>query len=310
MKQLFTVAVILFIGATISSCDKVEMPIEPSDVIIPEGSDSIEFPKVDTASMNRDFRMTYIEEYTGHKCITCPANTKLLLAQAEDNPGRMVITAVHAGQFAVVDPPNYPDDFNTDYGTELFEHYGLSAHPIPSAIINRRPFSTFDDMMIFNGATQFWDKPIDEINTNNETDFALGVAADYIDSLELFYIRVSTEVLNDVSGDYRLVILCLEDSVEGPQLDQQADPNVYPGKIVTDYQHRHVLRAKLSSDQSISGDQLITGGASAGEWIDYTLNKNMPENVVDPNHTHVIALLTDANSEEVLQAEEVHVHVK
>lgn len=296
------------LSALFVACDKVELPIPKPTVI--ETNDSITFPVVDSLNINRAFKKTYVEEYTGHQCITCPFNTKLLLDQAANNPGRMIITAVHAGQFANVNEPNYPTDFNTPYGTSLFQHYGLAAHPIPSAMINRRPFDTFNNMMIFNGATQFWDDPIDEVNSNTSTDFALGLAADYHDSLDLFYIQVSLEVLNNVSGNYRLLILCLEDSVVAPQLDGQADPLIYPGKIVTDYVHRHVLRAKLNQDLSISGDLLISNEAVSGDWFDYTLNTNMPDNVVNPEKTTIVAVLTNAATEEVMQSEEVHVHVR
>ncbi len=311
-RSLLTLLALCFSLLAFNACDKVELPIPEPNVVIPDGNvnDSITFPTIDSANINRSFKKTYVEEYTGHQCITCPFNTKLLLAQAKDNPERMVITAIHAGQFANVDPPNYPTDFNTPFGTELFQHYGISAHPIPSAIINRRRFSTFGNSMIFNGATQFWDEPIDEVNANNETDFAMGVAADYIDSLDLFYIRVSVEVLNDVSDNYRLLVLCLEDSVIAPQLDGQADPDIYPGRIVTDYAHRHVLRAKLSQDQSLSGDLFINGGAAANTWFDYTLNANMPDNVEDPEKTSIVVVLTDPATEEVLQAEEAHVNVR
>jgi hypothetical protein len=295
----------------VNACDKVEVPIPEPDIIIPEGNDSvvITFPTIDSANINRSFKKTYVEEFTGHQCITCPFNTKLLLAQAEDNKERMVITAIHAGQFANVNPPDYPTDFNTPYGTELFQHYSISQHPIPSSIINRRRFASFDNALIFNGATQFWDEPIDEYNANMETDFAMGVAADYRDSLDLFYIRVSVEVLNQVTGNYRLLVLCLEDSVIAPQLDGQADESVYPKKIVTDYAHRHVLRSKLSQDQSLSGDLLINGSAEANEWFDYTLNARMPENVVNPEKTSIVVVLADPETEEVLQAEEVHVNI-
>jgi len=295
-------------AALMVGCDKVELPLPEPEIIVV--NDSVTFPTVDTAAMNRDYRMTYVEEFTGHKCITCPANTALLLQQIEENKERMIAVSVHAGGFAEVDLPKYPTDFNTEYGTQVFQHYNMATQPIPSAIINRRSFGNFDSLIIFNQATTFWEGPIDEENTNTSTDFAIGLEADYIDSLDLFYIKVSTEVLNDVDGEFRLLVLCVEDSVIAEQIDARADPSEHPDNIVKDYVHRHVLRKKLNPDQSLGGDPLISGAVSAGTWFDYELNATMPENVVNKEKTHIIAVLTNVDTEEVMQSIEVHTHVK
>lgn len=305
-KHLLT----FFIATTsiISACDKVELPLPKPDVIVP--TDSITFPTVDSNNLNRQFKKTYVEEFTGHKCITCPANTALLIDQYNQNKDRMIVVSVHAGSFAAVEPPKYPTDFNTPYGTELFEHYDMGGHPIPSSIVNRRAFPNFNNLTIFNGTTTFWDKPIDYENTNTSTDIALGIAADYIDSTGLIYLRVSAEALNTLNGSYRLLVLCTEDSVVAEQLDGRVSESEYPNKIVPDYVHRHVLRAKLSANLSINGDPFIDGILEAGDWLDYQLAKTMPAAVVNKENTYVIALIIDDSSNEIVQSEEAHVHIK
>lgn len=308
MKTTHPILVLFVVSTLLSACNKVDLPIPKPDVVV--GSGDIEFPTVDSASVNRSYKKTYVEEFTGHKCITCPANTALLVAQQEANKERMIVAAVHAGSFAVVDEPKYPTDFNTPYGTALFQHFNMATQPIPSAVVNRRSFASFNDLKIFNQATTFWDKPIDEENTNTSTDFGLGLAADYIDSLDVFYIKSSIEVLNSVNGNYRLLILCMEDSIVAEQLDGRVKEEDYPDKIVTDYVHRHVLRGKLNLDQSLDGDPLISGDVSAATWIDYELNAAMPAKVVNKENTHIIALIVNADNQEVVQSEEVHVHVK
>ena len=288
-------------------CEKVEIPIPEPEVIVT--NDSIEFPTVDTSAMNASFKKTLVEEFTGHKCITCPFNTKRLLTQLDNNPIRMIVVAHHAGGFAQVDPPKYPTDFNTEYGTEFFTYHNMSTQPIPSAVINSRAFSNFGDLTVFNNATTFWEDPIDFENTNSQTDFAIGLAADYNDSVNLFYIQTSIEALSNINGNFSLVTFCVEDSVVAPQLDGTADENEYPGKIVTDYVHRHVMRKSLSTSTSLVGDNVISGGISQGEWIDFKLNAQLPENIVDLDHMIIVSMLIDEDTEEIVQSEEVHVHV-
>ncbi|MDA9266911.1 Omp28-related outer membrane protein [Salibacteraceae bacterium] len=289
-------------------CDKVETPLpEPAVLNL---NDSITFPTVDSVNLNRGFKKTYVEEFTGHKCTTCPANTKLLLAQLALNKDRMIVTSVHAGSFAQVDDfGGYPTDFNTPYGTLLFQNFTTASTPIPSAIINRRSFDNFNNLMIFNNATTFWTDPINFENSNTSTDIALGVEADFIDSLNLFYIQVSAEALTDLTSTYRLLVLCVEDSIVAPQLDSEADESIYPHKIVTDYIHSHVLRGKLNSDQSIAGDPFISGTIPSGEWLDYKLNAEMPANVLNKENATIVAVIVNEITGEVIQSEETHVHV-
>ncbi len=293
---------------TLVGCDKVEMPIPAPDVI--SVNDSITFPSVDSANLNRAFKKTYVEEFTGHKCTTCPANTELLLAQYELNKDRMIVVAIHAGNFAEVDDfGGYPTDYNTPYGTLLFQNYTNASTPIPSAMINRREFDNFNNLQLFNNATTFWTNPINFENSNTSALIALGIEADYIDSLGIFYIQASAEAIADLSGNYRLLLLCAEDSVVSEQLDSRADETIYPKKIITDYTHRHVLRGEINPDQSLAGDPFINGGAEAGEWIDYQLNAELPSNVLDIEKTSIVALIVDEASGEVIQSEETHVHV-
>ncbi|MEX2596684.1 MAG: Omp28-related outer membrane protein [Salibacteraceae bacterium] len=313
MKTLLNLALLLSLGISFTKCDKVETPIpKPEVVIVPPVKDSVAFPIVDSSNINRTYKKTLVEEYTGHKCITCPFNTQLLLDQQAQNKDRMIVVAVHAGGFAEVNEPDYPTDFNTEYGTSIFSHYGLGGHPIPSAIINRRKFPLFDNALIFNGATQFWDEPIDEENSNTETAFGLGLAVDYIDSLGLFYIQASIEAQTTISSEHRLLLLCLEDSIVAEQLDGRVSTSEYPKKIVTDYVHRHVLRGKVTTGSSIFGDVIIKSGdgVQAGEWIDFQLNASIPNNVLDINKTSIVAAIINSETEEIVQSEEVHVHVK
>jgi len=289
-----------------SSCDIVDLPIEkPVVVVIDTG---VAYPVIDTAALNTTVQRNLIEEYTGHKCTACPANTDTLLGLQKAHPEDLVVLAYHAGEtFAKVDLPDYPTDMRTDFGEDTHDHFGIFNIGYPSLTINRATFPDFGDNTVFLSALN-WSDPILSV-TSTTPEVAIGLGADYIDSLEQFYIRVSGQAISALTGDYQIMLVCVEDSVIAEQKDGRLKESEYPHKINTQYVHRHVVRGKLHASESIFGDGVITGGLAAGEWFNYTTTSVMPEKVENYDHVLVVAALMDKSTGEVIQAEEVHAHI-
>ncbi|GAB4377892.1 MAG: hypothetical protein Kow0075_07140 [Salibacteraceae bacterium] len=293
MKKLLTYAV-LIVSSAIAGCDIVEIPI----VNPRAGVDCFDCPTVDSTSINRSSRKVLVEEFTGHKCTGCPAQTRKLLDLAETHKGEIIITSIHAGIFAEVDPPKYPTDFHTAYGNTLHDPRESSIRGYPSAMVNR---IEYEGENIFLAHSE-WEKPINA-SVGLPAKVALGVAADYNADSNKLFIRVSATTLQDVGSAYRLVVLCIEDSVIAPQLDF--------GTLVNDYAHRHVVRAQINESAGVEGQNLIgVGGAAQGEWFDFTSSTVLPDNVVTPARCSVVAFLIEAETGEIAQCEEAHVHIK
>jgi len=71
-----------------------------------------------------------------------------------------------------------------------------------------------------------------------------------------------------------------------------------------------MVRAKVNTAGNVYGETVIdASGIAEGEWIDWTTNYSVPDNVVDAKHLYIVAALINATTTEVVQAEETHVHL-
>jgi Outer membrane protein Omp28 len=235
-------------------------------------------------------RQAIIEEFTGVKCVQCPAGSAaiqdLLLAHGE----RLVAVSIHAGSFA----PPYPAslyDFRTAEGTQLINYLG-QPFGFPSAVVNRKLYDNQFDLQLDQGdwagyiASELEIAP--KVRINIEPDFNTG-------SREL-KAKVTLYVDEAISEpDVHLSIMITESEIH--------DVQITPDGSVPDYTHRHVLRDMLTS---YDGDR-ITEALSAGAIIEKAFSFAMPAGWKEEN-CEIVAIVSLAGAnKEVLQAHQVHV---
>lgn len=304
MKRLFFLA---FITITAASCDIVELPIEEPEAV----TGCVKCPEIDTAELNVATRKVMVEEFTGHSCTGCPAQTDQLLNLQTAEAPEVIVVSYHAGGFAEVDLPDYPTDFRTEYGDAVHENIQNDILAYPSAMVNRETFADFGNTYIFLAHNE-WKDPILNSVGDATSNIALGVAADYSTKDNKFYVRVSTKTLADITEEYRLVVLCIEDEVIAEQKDGRLSEDDYPHKINKEYSHRHVLRDQLRSSTGVSGEIIIsaTDGLEAEQWIDWSHEYTPADNIVNPENCLFVAYVLNAATGTVMQVEEAHVHVE
>lgn len=284
---------IFTIVAAFLSCDKIDLPIaEP--VFVPTDS-SFAFPIIDSNKINDSLRMILVEEFTGHKCAGCPTSTKKLLEQQMLNNNNIIVLSLHAGNFAELDPPSYPTDFNTEYGYNLDSIFKLQAYP--SAMINR----TNDGELFLSHLA--WTDPINT-SLGQPATIALGLAADLTESNNKLAIRVSAKAIEPIIGNHRLVLVCVEDSVIAPQKDQNSSE---PDERVVDYAHRHVLRGKLNGGNTFG--EVFSSQIDVDQWAEATVVADLPSNVVNIEKVTIVALIINASTQEIIQSAEAHPHI-
>lgn len=306
MKKVHAQLILALIaGMAFASCDKVESPIDEPTIVIVDSTTI--YPEIDTATMNMTSQKVYVEEFTGVKCVGCPAQTELLLALVEDNKPEIITVAYHQGQYAELTDADgdYKSDFTTEYGDVIHDQIANKFVGFPSAMVNRKTFSDEGNQLVFLAHSE-WESPITKSLSNPQQGIALGVAVNYIVSKELFKIRVSINATSNLTEEHRLILLCIEDSIIAEQKGTAFSE--YPHKINPAYVHRHMLRDQINSDAGPAGDVIVSGnGLIAGEWVDYTIDYSIPELIVSPEHCSVVAVVINTSSEEVIQVEEAHV---
>jgi len=111
---------------TIFSCDKVDPPYTTQSQT-----------PVDTGSTKTYIQKVMVEDFTGHKCGTCPAAHRVLDDLVDVYGEKLVPMAIHAGWFAQV-TTDYPEDFQTTEGTTIFNDFNIQNTPF--GMVNRTPY--------------------------------------------------------------------------------------------------------------------------------------------------------------------------
>jgi Outer membrane protein Omp28 len=235
-------------------------------------------------------RQAIIEEFTGVKCVQCPAGSATIQDLLAIHSEQLVAISIHAGAFS----PPYPSslyDFRTDEGNQLINYLG---QPIgfPSAVVNRKLYPNQFDLQLDQGdwagfiASELEIAP--KVRINIEPDFNTG-------SREL-NAKVTLYVDETISDpDVHLSIMITESEIH--------DVQITPAGSVPDYPHRHVLRDMLTS---YDGDR-ITETLSAGAIIEKSFSFTMPAGWKEENCEIVAFVSLAGTNKDVLQAHQVHV---
>lgn len=279
MKKL---AILVFGGLLLQSCDKIEGPIKENYSTGP----------VDTTKIQR---MVLVEEFTGNKCGNCPEGAEIL-ERLRDTvfAGRVITIAVHAGSFAV---PNaggtkYRADYRTSTGEALNTKFGIVSYP--SAAIARVQEAPGD----YSYTTAQWSTQIQAELDKGEPNAGISITPNFNSGTRELSVQTQVYYKNAGSNasDY-LVVYLTEDSLVSNQKDYRLPQG---NQDITAYNHKHVLRAALSGDY---GDQVSSTAVAQGQKVTKTFTYTLPAEVVWKN-CHVVAFLTNYDSGEVLQAAE------
>ena len=189
-----------------------------------------------------------IEEFTGVRCVNCPAGSEAIQDLIDIHGDRLVVISIHAGFFS--NP--YPDnlfDFRTEVGDQLINFIG---NPVgyPSASIDRKVFDGEFDLQISRNA---WPGYVDEQLGQSPAVF-LHLENSYDDNSRSLSVEVTVfPVLGQpLPTGLRLTVLTTEKSVDDLQLT--------PNGLEADYTHYHVLRSALSNfEGNLIPDDLTAG---------------------------------------------------
>lgn len=236
-------------------------------------------------------RKVLLEDYTGHTCGNCPKAARVADQIKEDYGDKVVIIGVHAGGFASPDPPKYPTDFRNPVATELYDFFGLLAAGNPNGMVNRagHPNNHIKGESAWNTAVS--------AELAKDISAFISIKNTYDPSSRKIDTEVSTEFEQTLSGDYKLAVYLVEDSIEAPQKDYTLSPPF----LVEKYMHKHVLRGSFngSSQGELISSNPVKGTPSIKKNYSLTLDA-----AYNPARCYVVAFVYNSSTYEVLQAEE------
>lgn len=240
-----------------------------------------------TANPNRKY---LAEEATGTWCGWCPRGTVYMDYMAETYPEQFVGVAVHNG-----DPMANSTYDNGVNGFPGFQGY-------PSVIVDR-------DYIIDPSNLEY--DFIDKIS--NDVPVIVSVDAEYDPNSKKLDIKVTGEFTQNLSGNFRINAVVVEDSVTGTASGYK-QTNYYAGGAqgpmggfenlpssvpAASMHYNHVGRAILGGFHGAANSLPTT--ISAGDKHAYSFTYVVPS-TVDINHVHVVGMITQyvSNSNNVV----------
>lgn len=296
------------VSVLFTACDKVNSPypVLPSTEL-----DYSLYPDGDSAHYYANFwpnwsantntnRNILIEDYTGHKCVFCPAAAVEAESIADANPGRVYVSAVHAspnglGDFQTTDA-TFPHDFTCPEGLEIGQHFGddWSGSPFvgnPYGSVSR--YDSGNGFPVQGPAS--WSNTTSTLLSANDLKVNLQAEANYFASTDGLFVHVEAEVLDAaLTNELRLVVQLHEDSLVSPQ--KYPGGSSYPNDINVNYIHRDVLVGTI--DGRAFGQALDTDHLDANGKYYFNYSYELPDQY-DPTNMHLLIYVRDHVTEEV-----------
>lgn len=277
IRNLFLIAALTgFIGIT--SCDKLEAPYA-----------TIKSGGHDTTDTSTVVRKVLLEDYTGHTCVNCPTAAQIGELIEDAHEGRVILISVHAGYFARPLAAPYDPDFRTSAGTAWNNEYGFASYP--NGLINRMPFGGSKIV-----SPDQWETNIASI-IDIPPDAGIKITCSVDTNTRTLTADVRSKFVNQLTGNYNLTLCLLEDGIVGAQKNK--DSLVGPVPDIFDYTFRKMLRGTITAEW---GDLLVQDPA-AGQEVSTHHTYLIPAGVVIKS-TSLVAFISNADTKEVVQAEE------
>jgi hypothetical protein len=314
LRKKFFIAIGI-VSVLFTACDKVNSPypVLPSTeldyTLYPDGDSAHYYANywpTWTVNTNTD-RNVLIEDFTGHKCIYCPAAA----VEAENieaaNPGRVFVSAVHAspnglGAFQSTDA-TFIHDFTCPAALEIGQYFGNEWSGSP---FTGNPFGSVSRYDSGNGfpvqSPTSWSNTANTLLTANDLKVNIQAATNFFPSTSGLFVHVEAEVLDQaLTNELKLVVQLHEDSLVAPQ--KYPGGSSYPNDINDNYVHRDVLVGTI--DGRTFGQTLDDGHLDGNGKYYFNYSYELPAQY-DPSNMHLIIYVRDNVTEEIYHVIEKH----
>jgi len=244
MKKL-----IIYIGIILLSwlsCDKIEAPY--------------------ITGMIAAEKTILIEKFTAHECQNCPAASRIIedelkptFVNSNDITKSAIISvSIHPGQSNLTNTSdNYDYDFTTENSNQIADYFGIDlTTALPKGGVNR--IDQGNGNKLWNKDT--WSELVEnqlldedsiplQKNINIEINTSLNTSSKTLD------VSTSINILNNLEGNYYLVLFIMEDGIIAPQKDGL--------ERIEDYRHDHVYRCAINE---WNGEPISIDLQQGSEW--------------------------------------------
>ncbi|MEE4260012.1 MAG: Omp28-related outer membrane protein [Bacteroidales bacterium] len=231
-----------------------------------------------------------LEDYTGHDCVNCPTAAVVAEDLKDVYDEQLVVIAVHAGFFARP-KPELPEDFRTEAG-EVWDQFFIGTAGNPNGLVNR--VEKAPGNYVFNYGE--WSTAV-SLELEKSAEAKITIENNF--EQNKLTSTVTSEFLTVLDGTYNLMYCITQDSLTGPQKNN--DANVGETPLIEEYEFMHVLRYT----DEIWGENL-TENVEVGKEYTSSFSVDFEADWV-PENCHVVAFICNAETKTIIQVEEVKV---
>jgi hypothetical protein len=298
MKKLILPILVIITAVSFNSCDKIDTPLPEGELDTVINTGGLVWDDSSHVESSSTVRKVLIEEFTGHTCTNCPLGAAQLESLILTYGDQIVPMGIHSDAtfceprvFADGTPATvingvaaYTTDFRTSDGDAYRNTFGVNGIPkgFVSRISNGTPFSFGQ-----------WDSEFQTIQ-GDTPPVTLGISTLYNDSARIVKTIVKTDWLTSSTGNYKLQVQLVEDSIVDWQLNLGVDQQ--------DYLHRHVFRGSMNGTWGTDIPSANQGDSDTQEFT-YIL----PANFKKKDCIVVVFVYKDNPDYEIVQVEELHV---
>lgn len=265
----------------------------PLILILVTGCDKIEAPFVQQTNNNTGGNTTkrkvLVEEFTGFRCKNCPDATKLLHGLVDNTyKDKAVMVAIHAGELAAPDLPEFVEDYRVlPDAQSMYDYYQLDA--VPYALINRVK-NPADSSYSFLQQGQW--AGVLSTETVLDAEASLAITTSYNTTSRQVNITIDGKYLVDGTANEFIHLYLVEEVVEGKQDSL--------GIILHDYHHKSMLRAFING---LNGEKIKSSPILKDETFTKTFTYTLPAKV-NPAECAIVAFVRNNDRDRVRQAEQ------
>ena len=207
------------------------------------------------------------------------------------------MTSIHAGPggvFQVPNPPTFANDYQTEAGNEYInesgEMPGMFANPLGAVSRKTNPQSN----SVWYPQAQ-WENAINDGILDSIFQINIQSQSHIFTQTNGLYIHNQSSVINNISGNFHLVIYLVRDVIISPQKMPDGSTNL-------EYEHLYVLSDNINGTW---GSEIVNGAAEK----DSIIYNNFTYQLIDPNidstynpyNLSLITYVIDRNDMNILQ---------
>ena len=259
-----------FFAILIMGCDEIVAPIDLQ--ITPTG------------------RRVLVEEFTGVRCVNCPAGSKKIEELLNADYGDYIIPiSIHSGFFS----PPYDSslyDFRTSEGTNLDAHLG-PVQGYPAATVNRTQYANETELPI--SLSKWTGYIIQDILQAPKVEVDL--TPTYDTTSRQLSVVIDLDFAETITDPLVVSVMITEDDVQDYQLTKDG--------LESDYVHKHILRTMLTN---YTGDAISVTKTKQGSTPSFTYTFTVPSEW-NADKCEIVAFVSHTGAKlDVLQANKVH----